>query len=102
MDINEARSGWEAFRGEAEAKGLILPGVTMFTPDEWKANDYTLSQMAMDAGLGPAGNLTTDPNSAIPAILTTTIDPEIIRIVFAPLQMAKILGGERKVGDWLD
>jgi hypothetical protein len=44
----------------------------------------------------------TDPNSAIPAMLTTAIDPDVIRVVFAPLQMAEIMGGERKAGDWLE
>ena len=35
-------------------------------------------------------------------MLTTAIDPDVIRVVFAPLQIAKILGGERKAGDWLE
>jgi hypothetical protein len=102
MDLNEARSQWEAMKGDIAGRGLILPQAQMFTPDAWKQGDYTLEQMAMDAGIGPAGFLTTDPNSALPTILTTTVDPEVVRIVFAELKMAKIMGGERKVGDWLD
>ncbi len=54
-------------------------------------------QLAMDA----QPTLSTDPSSAIPAMLTTTIDPDVIRIIFSPLAFGEILG-ERKVGDWLD
>jgi hypothetical protein len=93
MNLNEARTEWQADRRMLEAKGITLPGVQMYLPDEWKA-DYRL---AMDA----QPTLSTDPASAIPAILTTTIDPEVIRVLFAPLSFADILG-ERKAGDWLE
>ena len=53
--------------------------------------------MAMDAPL-----LTTDPNSAVPALLTTTIDPDVFRILFSPNRAAEALGGEVKRGTWLD
>jgi hypothetical protein len=78
----------------------VLPGVKMFLPDEWKVpgDQRSLVQLAMDS----AGTLSTDPNAALPAMLTTAIDPEVIRVVFAPLAMAKILGGEQKAGDWLE
>lgn len=93
MNLNEARTGWQADKAMLASKGLILPGVTMYTPDEWKLN----FALAMDA----QPSLSTDPSSAIPAILTTTIDPDIIRVVFAPLAFGEILG-ERKAGDWLE
>lgn len=93
MNLQEARSEFAADRAELERKGIIFPGATMYLPDEWK-RDYTL---AMDA----QPQLITEPNSAIPAILTTTIDPDVIRIVFSPLNFAKMLG-ERQSGTWLD
>ena len=101
MNRQEALASWAKFRGSYEAAGLVLPGVKMFVPDEWRERDVSLEQLAMDA-VGGAGTLSTDPNSAIPALLTTAIDPDVIRIVFAPLAMAEVIGEERKVGDWLE
>jgi hypothetical protein len=98
MNRMEAIAAWNEVKDVYAANGLILPGVKMLVPDEWKSSNASLSQMAMDA----AGTLTTDPNAAIPAMLTTAIDPDVIRVVFAPLQMAEIMGGERKAGDWLE
>lgn len=43
--------------------------------------------------------LATTPNGGIPAFLTNTIDPEVIRTVFAPMRAAQIFG-ETKKGDW--
>ena len=99
MNRQEAVASWGRVKAHYEARGLVLPGAKMFVPDEWRSSNLSLEQLAMDAAAGP---LTTDPNSAIPAILTTAVDPDVIRVVFAPLQMAEILGGERKVGDWLE
>jgi hypothetical protein len=98
MDRNAAIAAWSELRDVYEANGLILPGVKMLVPDEFKNTNKSLVRMAMDA----AGSLSTDPNSALPAMLTTSIDPDTIRIVFTPLQIAKILGGEKKAGDWLE
>jgi hypothetical protein len=93
MNLQEARSKWLAHKPALEARGVVLPGVTMYLPDEWKQN----YKLALDA----QPTLQTDPNSAIPALLTTVIDPTVIRVIFAPLQFAKILG-EQKRGDWLE
>lgn len=100
MNRQEAIAGWAAHRDALAAKGLVLPGVKMYLPDEWKSGQLSVEQvmMAMDAAHGP---LVTEPNSAIPAILTTAIDPEIVRIVFSPLEFGDMLG-ERKAGDWLE
>lgn len=54
-------------------------------------------QMAMDAL--PA--LVTDPNSGVPAMLTTLIDPQVYEILFSPTKAAEILGENRK-GTWTD
>lgn len=97
MNFDEARVQWGQLKPIYEARGLILPHVTMLVPDDLRNSEVSLAQLAMDS----AGTLTTDPNSALPALLTTTIDPDVIRVVFAPTQMAEILG-ERKVGGWLD
>lgn len=104
MDRNQAIAAWNEVKDVYAANGLILPGVRMLIPDELKHSNMSLLQMAgagmaMDAA---AGTLVTDPNSALPSMLTTAIDPDVIRVVFAPLAMAKILGGERKAGDWLE
>lgn len=93
MNLQEARAKWQAHRPTLEARGVVLPGVEMYMPAEWK-KDFRL---AMDA----QPTLSTDPSSGIPSILTTVIDPQVIRIVFTPLQFAKILT-ERKAGDWLE
>lgn len=98
MDRNAAIAAWNEIKGIYAAQGLVLPYTKMLVPDEFKNSNQSLVELAMDA----AGNLSTDPNSALPSLLTTAIDPEVIRIVFAPLQMAKILGGEVKAGDWLE
>ena len=51
-------------------------------------------------GMDAQPTLTTTPNSAVLQWLSTFVDPDILRILFAPNKAAKILGGERKVGDW--
>jgi len=94
MNIQQRQAEFSAVKAELARKGVVLPGVTMFLPQEWK-EDFDL---ALDAATGP---LVTDPNSAIPAILTTTIDPEILRVIFSPLEFAKILT-ERRAGTWVD
>ena len=93
MNVNEARSEWQADKAMLEERGVVLPEVQMYMPDEWK-RDY---RMALDA----QPTLSTDPSSGIPSMLTTVIDPQIIRVVFTPLQFAELLG-ERKAGDWLE
>jgi hypothetical protein len=98
MNRQEAARAWDQVSQVYEDRGLVLPGCTMFVPDEWKRSDKSIAEIAMDA----AGPSVTDPNSSLPTILTTAIDPDVIRVVFAPLAMAEILGGERKVGDWLE
>lgn len=98
MNKHEAIAEWQKVGPLFEARGLVVPGVKMFTPDEWKQSELSIEKLAMDA----AGTLSTDPNAAVPTMLTTAIDPDVIDIVFARLQMADVLGEERKVGDWLE
>ena len=98
MNRQEAQTAWSQVQNIYAERGLVLPGVTTFVPDEWKQSNASLAEIAMDA-TGPS---VTDPNASLPTLLTTAIDPDVIRVVFAPLAMAEILGGERKVGDWLE
>lgn len=94
MNRHEAESAWLADRAEHERNGLFaLPSVRMYLPEEWK-EDFSL---AMDA----QPTLSTDPSGAIPALITTTIDPEVYEVAYAPLQFAKILT-ERRIGSWTD
>lgn len=92
MNRTAAQSQFQADRPWFEEKGVILHGVTSYAPDEFK-RDYRL---ALDA----QPTLTTDPNSAVPAMLTTYIDPTIYEVVFAPNNATEVFGEERK-GDWL-
>lgn len=89
----EAISQFQADNPMLAEKGIILSGVQSYIPEGWGQN----FQLAMDA----QPTLSTDPNSAVPAMLTTMIDPTVIRILFAPNNGAKILG-EVKKGTWLD
>ena len=94
MNVHEARSQWVADKSRLEKLGIYLPGVQRYLTDDEKRDD----RIAMDALPGP---LSTDPNSALPTILTTTIDPEIIKVIFSPLEFGDILG-ERQAGNWVE
>jgi len=96
MNLQESIAQWRADRPHLEARGLsFVPGaeVVRYMPDEWKLN----AALAMDA----IPLLTTDPNAGIPVMLTTSIDPEVVRILFTP-NKAAIIFGERRSGTWLD
>lgn len=98
--VNDATAGFLASKRMLEAKGIVLPRTMkrFLTVDEKESG---INLMAMDAINGLPGPLSTDPNAALPWMLTSTIDPEIIRILFSPLEFADILG-ERKAGTWTD
>lgn len=93
MNLQEAQASWSADRQALENAGIYLHGVNTYTPDGWGRN----FGMALDALPTPV----TDPNSAIPAMLTTMIDPTVIKVLFTPNKAAKIADEERK-GSWLD
>lgn len=84
----------------ADRFGLVFPG----------AVDYRTSQagvlaadrlLAMDAA--PTNVLqsmpVTTPNSGVPFYLTNFLDPEVVRVVTAPMEAVNIFG-EAKKGDW--
>lgn len=93
MNFQEARTAFMADVAQFESLGAVFPDVTSYIPTAWKKDH----RLAFDAQ--PA--LATAPNSSIPTMLTTMIDPAIYEILFAPLKAAEILG-EVKKGDWTD
>lgn len=93
MNFQEAMAAWRSDAAQFAALGVEIPGVRGYLPAEFKTN-FTL---AMDA----QPTMVTDPNSAVPAFLTTLIDPDVFTILFAPNRAAAILG-EVKKGSWLD
>jgi len=103
--ISEARTAFAADRQMLADRGIILP----YAMQRYLTEDEKARGIAMDAVLtGPAsgasgvpGPLSTDPNAALPWMLTSAIDPEIIRVLFSPLSFADILT-ERKAGTWTE
>lgn len=80
--------------GMLASKGVhLLESTRMFLPEEWRYN----FELACDA----QPSLFTDPNAGVPAFLTTIIDPDIFRVIFAPNKAALIFG-EKQKGTWLD
>lgn len=97
-------------RLEAEF-GIVFPHAQDFIQDGWKRGAPGLA-LAMDAAQGwsqegaPLGYdaqpaLLTTAGAGIPALFTTMVDPEVVRVLLAPLAGADILG-EAKRGTWID
>jgi len=80
------------FHSLAQEWGIHFSGAQDYLPDEFRHN----FALAMDA----QPTLVTQSNSAIPAYLTQWVDPNIIKILVAPMKAAVIMGEVRK-GDWL-
>jgi hypothetical protein len=96
--VGDARVAFQAIKQDLATRGIVLPPqMQRFLTTREIEQDV----LAMDAASGLPGPLSTDPNSAIPWMLTTAIDPEIIRVIFSPLAFAEILG-ERKAGVWTE
>ena len=89
----EAAAAFESHRPNFEQRGVYLDGARTYTTDAVK-QDWTLAMDALPA-------LATDPNSAIPVMLTTLIDPQVYSVLFAPVRAAEIYGEVRK-GTWTD
>lgn len=94
MNHQEAAALWAEHRGMLAQRGITMDSVSSYLPEEWRY-DYTL---AMDA---QSGLSTTDPNSAVPTIFTTMVDPKVFKAIFAPNKAAQIMGEERR-GTWVD
>lgn len=96
--VDQGRSLFREHKAMLQAKGVVLPfSMQRYLTDQEKAQGV----LAYDASAGVPGPLSTDPNAALPWMLTSAIDPEIIRIIFSPLEFAEILG-ERKAGVWTE
>ena len=96
MNLQEAVRKFEADKPRLMALGVSWQegaSPVAYAADEAR-RDYTLAMDALPA-------LTTSPNSGVPAMLTTMIDPQVYEILFAPNKAAVILGENRK-GTWLD
>ena len=93
MNFQEAQTRWRADAPLFAQRGIVMDGVKSYVPDG-VGNDI---RIAMDA----QPSMVTSPNSAIPAWLTTLIDPQVFEILLAPNKGAEILG-EVKKGTWLD
>ena len=72
--------------------GISFHGVVDYAPDGWK-RDYR--RLGMDA----QAVLASTPSAGLPSMLTSFIDPEIVRVATAPTKMAELLG-EKQLGEW--
>lgn len=101
--VDEGRSLFQSHKTMLAQRGVHLPYQMQryLTDDEKQQNRMAMDAApiaAMGAVPGPAS---LDPNAAVPWMLTSAIDPEIIRVLFSPLDFSEILG-ERKAGDWTE
>ena len=71
--------------------GIVADSAQAYMQPEWR-NDFAL---AMDA----QPTLITTPNAGVPAFLTNFIDPEVVRVLLAPMKIDEIIGTEKR-GDW--
>ena len=102
MNFDEALEAWQGDKPFAEEMGIQLRGVLAYLPDEFRRNfELAADQLGSRLGFDALPALTTDPNSAIPALLTTVIDPEITRVLFTPNKAADIFG-EKMAGNWTE
>ena len=93
MRFHEARAAWAQDAAIRASQGIHLPDVVTYTPDEWRQD----RGMAEDA----QPTLTTSANAGIPALLTTSIDPKVFHVLFAPNKASEILT-EVRAGTWED
>lgn len=94
--FDAALEAWAADKPMLEAAGAIFPEVQGYVVEGFRS-DYTQAMMAMDA----QPTLSTTPNSGVPAMLTTLIDPDVYEVLFSPTKAAQIFT-ERRKGTWLD
>jgi hypothetical protein len=114
--VDEGRAKFREHKQALIEKGVHLPyQMQRYLTDREKksgvmAFDSSMlySAMGLDAVTSPIaaqgalpGPLSSDPNAALPWLLTSAIDPEIIRVIFSPLDFPQILS-ERKAGDWTE
>lgn len=69
----------------AQDWGINLPGVTHYVGEKGNAFDAA-----------PAFAAVTAPNSGIPAVINTMVDPQLIRTLIAPVKSEEIYGAQKK------
>jgi hypothetical protein len=83
----------------ADRFGIIFPGAMDYRDSQ--AGRIAADRLLMDAA--PTNllqsQLVTTPSSGVPFYLTNFLDPELTRVVTAPMEAADIFG-EAKKGDW--
>lgn len=94
MNFQEASTLWAEDSIRFQQLGVTLPDVKSYIPDGF-GTDYAY---AMDSQPQLAA---TAPNSSVPMIFTTMVDPKVFRALFAPNNATKILREERR-GTWVD
>jgi len=108
-NLDEGRQAWEADRATFADNGIVMPQMIGYMPEPFRRNfplamDALAPLLAQRMGIGmDAVNavITTDPNSSVPAMLTTLIDPEVFEVRFAPNKAVEVFG-EAKKGSWTD
>jgi hypothetical protein len=114
-DFRVAMDAFQAHRPMFSAAGIHLTGARSYVTDaikrDWRLACDHASLLGFDGraaleGFDPMAldalpTLSTEANSAIPAFLTTLIDPEVYEILFAPTKAAEIFG-EKQKGTWVD
>lgn len=93
MLAHEARTAWQSDVARLARAGIHLTDVQSYAADDWDT-DYNLAADAQPALLAPI-------NAGVPIMLTTTIDPEVIRRLYTPNDAERIYGSVKK-GTWLD
>jgi hypothetical protein len=100
MRVQEAIAAFASHLPLLQERGISwadgCPPPIAYLADELKIDH----RIAMDATIFQP-QLTTDPNSGVPSLLTTFIDPTVYEILFSPNQASEIFGEQRK-GTWLD
>ncbi len=94
MNYQEASTLWAEDSIRFQQLGVTLPDVKSYIPDGF-ATDFAF---AMDSQPQLAA---TAPNSAVPMIFTTMVDPKVFKALFAPNKATLILKEERR-GTWVD
>lgn len=69
----------------AQDWGINLPGVTHYVGEKGNAYDAA-----------PVFGATTAPNSGIPAVINTMVDPQLIRQLITPTKSEEIYGSQKK------
>ncbi|HEY6030502.1 MAG TPA: DUF2184 domain-containing protein [Gaiellaceae bacterium] len=100
-NFDEARAAFAADRALHEQYGIFVGPAVSYLPEMFRRNDKLAMDAMIDLGLAADAQpaLGTDPNSALPAMLTTFVDPAIYKWAYTPNKTAEILGEQRK-GDW--